>query len=97
MLGAATLDVKEIVEQLVRAVVHQSDAAAIKALRGERSVLIEVQVAPEDVGLLIGRDGSTIRAIRHLARVIGARRRQRVEVTVLNETNKTGVKKPRGR
>jgi len=91
------VDVKEIVEQLVRAVVHQVEVATVKALRGERSILIEIQVAPEDTGLLIGKDGSTIRAIRHLAHVIGARRRQRVEVTVLNETNKTGVKKPRGR
>ena len=78
------VDAKDVVELLVRAVVRYPDQVVIKTLRGERSILIEIRVAPEDTGLLIGKRGATIRAIRHVAHVVGARRGQKVQVVALN-------------
>ena len=83
-MSANGIDVKDVVEQIVRALVRYPDQVAIKTLRGEHSVLIEIRVAPEDTGLLIGKHGATIRAIRHVAHVVGVRRGQRVQVVALN-------------
>ena len=78
------VDLKNLVEQMVRSMVRRPDQVVVKAILGERSALIEVRVAPEDAGVLIGKHGRTIRAIRHVAHVIGARRGQRVQVVALN-------------
>ena len=79
-----SVDVKDVVEQLVRAIVRYPEEVTVKALRGERSVLIEIQVAKEDAGVVIGREGHTIQAIRHLAHVVGARQGQRTQVVLLD-------------
>ena len=46
-------------------------------------VLIEVKVDPEDMGLLIGRAGSTAKAIRTLARIVGMRNNARVNLRIV--------------
>jgi predicted RNA-binding protein YlqC (UPF0109 family) len=48
----------------------------------ERGVLIVLDVAPEDMGMIIGRQGSTAKAIRTLLRVIGARSNARVNLKI---------------
>ena len=45
-------------------------------------VLLSVKVDPEDMGLLIGRQGSTAKAIRTLARIIGMRNNARVNLRI---------------
>ena len=41
------------------------------------TTLIEVRVAPDDVGKIIGKQGRTIRALRSLARIAGAKKNRR--------------------
>ena len=52
-------------------------------------VLIEVKVSPEDMGLLIGRSGSTAKAIRTLARIIGIRNNARVNLRIIEPEGST--------
>jgi predicted RNA-binding protein YlqC (UPF0109 family) len=58
---------REAVEMIVRALVHDADAVDVRETeRGESKVIIEVRVAPEDMGKIIGRQGKTVRALRSL-------------------------------
>jgi predicted RNA-binding protein YlqC (UPF0109 family) len=59
---------RETVEKLVKALVDDADAVDVREELGrdQRSVIIEVRVAPDDMGKLIGRQGRTVRALRSL-------------------------------
>ena len=73
---------KEFVEYIVKQIVNQPDDVNVTRRVDEMGVLIEVKVAPSDMGLLIGRAGSTAKAIRTLARIVGMRNYARVNLRI---------------
>jgi len=68
---------REAIETIVKALVDDSEAVDIRELKRNGATLIEVRVAPNDVGKIIGKQGRTIRALRSLARIAGAKEDQR--------------------
>jgi predicted RNA-binding protein YlqC (UPF0109 family) len=72
----------EFLEYIVKNVVDNPDAVKVNREVDERGVLIVLDVAPEDMGMIIGRQGSTAKAIRTLLRVIGARANARVNLKI---------------
>ncbi len=73
---------KEFVEFIVKAIVNKPDDVTVVRQVDEMGVLLSVKVDPEDMGLLIGRQGSTAKAIRTLARIIGMRNSARVNLRI---------------
>lgn len=73
---------KEFVEFIVKAIVNKPDDVTVVRQVDEMGVLLSVKVDPEDMGLLIGRQGSTAKAIRTLARIIGMRNNARVNLRI---------------
>jgi uncharacterized protein len=65
--------VKEVLEYLARHLVDDPDAVQVAEEEGERSVVLRLTVAPEDMGKVIGKRGHTVRAIRSLVRAAGSR------------------------
>ncbi len=65
--------VADLVEYLVASLVDDPEALSIEVTDSPSSSLIEVHVAPGDVGKVIGRHGRVIKSIRTLARACGAR------------------------
>ena len=62
----------------VKALVDDSENVDIREVEQRNgATLIEVRVAPNDVGKIIGKQGKTIRALRSLARIAGARKNRR--------------------
>jgi predicted RNA-binding protein YlqC (UPF0109 family) len=57
---------KEAVEKIITALVTDKEAVEISETASERSVVVKVRVAPDDMGKLIGREGRTVKAIRSL-------------------------------
>lgn len=74
---------REFIEYIVKQIVNHPNDVKITRTTDEMGVLIEVQVHPEDMGLLIGRAGATAKAIRVLARIIGMRNNARVNLRIL--------------
>ncbi len=74
---------KALVELLARSLVERPDAVAVRLVEAPQETVIEVQVASEDVGKIIGRGGRVIKAIRTLARAAATRSGKRVNVEVL--------------
>ena len=64
---------KEILEYIARNLVDDPDAVRVTEERGEASVALHLEVAPDDVGKVIGRGGRTARAIRSVMRAAGAK------------------------
>jgi predicted RNA-binding protein YlqC (UPF0109 family) len=73
----------ELVEFVAKALVDDPDAVEVKAVEGERTVIIELSVAEEDLGKVIGREGRTARAIRTLLLATSARDSKRVVLEIL--------------
>lgn len=69
---------QEAIEMVVKGLVDDSDSVDIREVEQRNgSTLIEVRVATGDVGKIIGKQGRTIRALRSLARMAGARKGRR--------------------
>jgi len=69
---------RDAIEMIVKALVDDSENVDIREVEQRNgATLIEVRVAPEDMGKIIGKQGKTIRALRSLARIAGAKKNRR--------------------
>lgn len=64
---------KEVLEYIARALVDDPDAVEVTAVEGERSLILQLRVAPDDMGKVIGKKGRIARAIRSVVRAAGTR------------------------
>ena len=71
---------KEILETIVCNLVDNKDAVEIKELEGEKSVVFEVKVADEDMGKIIGKQGSLAKSIRTIMKAVAGREQKKVTV-----------------
>jgi predicted RNA-binding protein YlqC (UPF0109 family) len=76
--------VRELVEFLVRALVEQPDKVEVEEFEEDGDLVLEVSVAENDLGRVIGRGGRIANAIRTVARAAGARDDRRVIVDILD-------------
>jgi len=67
---------------LARSLVDEPDRVEISATESESRVDLELQVAPDDIGKVIGRQGRTIRAIRTVMKAASVKTGKRVNVEV---------------
>lgn len=87
---------RDFVEYLVKQLVNKPEEVEVTRKVDEMGVLIEVKVNPEDMGLLIGRAGSTAKAVRTLARIIGMRNNARVNLRIVEPEGSTHIPRSEG-
>jgi predicted RNA-binding protein YlqC (UPF0109 family) len=75
---------RDLVEFLVRALVDEPDAVKVEEFDEDGDLVLEVSVADDDLGRVIGRGGRIANAIRTVARAAGARDDRRVIVDILD-------------
>ncbi len=73
---------REFVEYVVKMLVDHPNDVKVDRKVDEMGVLITLDVNPEDMGMVIGREGVTAKALRTLLRVIGARNNARVNLKI---------------
>ncbi len=73
---------QEFVEYVVKALVDNPDQVKVERRVDEMGVLITLDVAGEDMGKIIGRDGATAKALRTLLRVVGMKNNARVNLKI---------------
>jgi len=73
---------QDFVEFIVKGIVNHPDEVKVDRKVDEMGVLITLRVNPEDMGALIGRAGSTARAIRTLTRIVGLKNNARVNLKI---------------
>jgi hypothetical protein len=74
---------KELVEILAKALVDQPEKVVVNMIEKDKSTLIELQVAPEDMGKVIGKQGRIAKAIRAVVKVAAARQKKKVIVEII--------------
>jgi len=58
--------VKDILEFVARYLVDNPDEVKVESLEGQRAIILQLSVAPEDMGKIIGRNGRVAKALRTL-------------------------------
>jgi predicted RNA-binding protein YlqC (UPF0109 family) len=74
---------KELVELIARSLVDSPDAVEVTEVEGEKSIILELRVAPDDMGKVIGKQGKIARSIRTLTKAAAAKEGKRVAVEIL--------------
>lgn len=74
---------KELVEYIVKSIVTDPDKVSITEEDSEEGLLIKLEVAPEDKGRVIGKQGRVAEAIRTLLRVKAAKEETRVRLQIV--------------
>lgn len=88
---------QEFVEYIVKSIVDNPDDVKTKRTIDEQGVLITLQVNPEDMGKVIGKQGETAKAVRKLLQVMGAKHNARISFKILEpegSERKEGEAKP---
>lgn len=75
---------REAVEMILKRIVSEPDAVDVRELeRDQKTVIVEVRVAPGDVGKVIGRQGKTVRALRSLLHAGSIKRNRRYVLEIV--------------
>ncbi|MER3458116.1 MAG: RNA-binding protein [Chloroflexota bacterium] len=74
---------KELVEYIARSLVNDPVQVQVKEVDHGHEVILELHVAPEDMGRVIGRNGRVANAMRVLVRVAAARQGRRASVEIV--------------
>jgi uncharacterized protein len=75
--------VAELLAHLARRLVDDPDAVEVEEVRQEGTTVLQLRVAPDDVGKVIGRQGRIARALRAIVRASGARTHRRVVLEIM--------------
>lgn len=75
---------RELMETIVRAIVDNEDAIKLSVVESGSTIIIELRVAKEDMGKVIGRDGSMAWALRTLVINVAAKYRKRAVLQILD-------------
>lgn len=68
---------------IVKALVDDAAAVDVREIDRNGATLVEIRVAPEDMGKVIGRQGRTVRALRALAHAVSLKRKHRFVLEIV--------------
>ena len=74
---------KELLELIAKALVDRPDEVVVSELVGEQTTVLELRVAREDLGKVIGRQGRTARSIRTILGAAGMKLRKHFVLEIL--------------
>ena len=80
---ASLASLKDLVEQIARALVDDPDSVAVDQIAGTVIVIYQISVAPGDAGKIIGREGHNLAAIRILVAAVGTKLGLRPQVELI--------------
>ena len=76
---------KELVELIAKALVDNPDKVRVSQLDGEQSSIIELNVAQEDLGKVIGKQGRIAQAIRVIVSAAGMKQKKRFNLEIIEK------------
>lgn len=79
---------QQFVEYVVKELVDNPDQVKVNRSEDDRGVLLELTVAPEDLGRVIGRHGATAQSLRNILRALGVKNGARYNLKIV-DTDKT--------
>lgn len=79
------MEVRELVEEIVKALVDRPEEVQCTEVDGTHSCVLELKVAREDVGKVIGKKGVHADAIRRIVHAIGGKKKKRYVLEIIED------------
>ena len=83
--GLKEVAIKELIELIAKSLVDNPDKVQVSQLDGEQSSIIELNVAQEDVGKVIGKQGRNAQAIRVILGAAGMKLKRRFNLEIIEK------------
>jgi predicted RNA-binding protein YlqC (UPF0109 family) len=81
----ASTSAAELVREIARALVDEPEAVEVDSVERGDSTILELSVAPQDVGKVIGKQGRTARAVRTVLGAVSVKLHRRYTLDILEE------------
>lgn len=75
---------KELLTTLAQALVDKPEEVSVSEVEGERSVILQLRVAPDDVGKVIGKEGRIVQALRTVIKAAAVKDGKRAMVEIID-------------
>ena len=76
-------DIRMLVEQIAKALVDEPEQVSVQVTEGEQVTALELRVAPNDLGKVIGKQGRTARSLRTILGAAGMKLHKRFTLEIL--------------
>lgn len=76
---------RDLVEMIAKSLVDNPEKVQVSQLEGEQTTILELKVAPEDLGKVIGKQGRTARAIRIILGAAGMKLKRRFNLEIIEK------------
>ena len=76
---------KDLVSYLAKSLVNHPNEVEVKEIQGETAAILELRVAKEDLGRIIGKQGRTAKSIRTLLNAVASRTNRKVVLEIVEE------------
>lgn len=83
MAGEQGGDIRTLVEEIAKALVDEPDKVQVSVVEGEQTTVLELRVAPNDLGKVIGKQGRTARSVRTILGAASMKLRKRYTLEIL--------------
>ncbi len=74
---------KELLEVIAKNLVDDPDQVVVTEIQGEKSIILELKVAPNDMGKVIGKQGRIAKAIRTVVKAAAVQSDKRIVVEII--------------
>lgn len=74
---------KDLIIEIAKALVDRPEMVQVNELVGEKTTVLELRVAPEDIGKVVGKQGRTARAMRIILNASATKLRKRAVLEIL--------------
>jgi predicted RNA-binding protein YlqC (UPF0109 family) len=78
-----SISLKELIEFIARALVDKPDEVQVVEISGEQTIVLELRVAKDDLGKVIGKQGRTVKAMRAILSAASSKLRKRADLEIL--------------
>jgi predicted RNA-binding protein YlqC (UPF0109 family) len=76
---------KDLVSYLAKSLVNHPNEVEVKEIQGETAAILELRVAKDDLGRIIGKQGRTAKSIRTLLNAVASRTNRKVVLEIVEE------------
>ena len=85
MLHGKETSLKELIQVIAMALVDHPDEVVVTETETEKTIVVELRVAPEDMGKVIGKQGRIAKSIRTLVKAAATKDDKKVVVEIVND------------
>lgn len=82
-MKSASDELRDLIEYMAKALVDFPDQVQVKNIEGEQTTVIELKVAKEDLGKVIGKQGRTARAVRTILNGASTKLKKRTVLEII--------------